>query len=652
MGLIQDYKELRDFKKLIKSVNLDSARKFQIADLFNLDGESESKYVGTVYSAVDTWGLYFAKAKFRLYDETDKENVLEVNDHPMLQLFENPNPYQTWWELAYKMATHFAIFGNHYLYKIRNLKGEITAYQLLLPSLVKRKNYNNSSRLIDYYEYEIGEGKKLPVGDVIDLRYPSPDKQLEGFPIINSISDQVTVNALQMKYSKKALEKGGYLGLTFGTDKELSSQNFQQLLKRLEQRFGGSENAFKLALLDSGMKPIAPPYSPKDMQFGENRKSTKEDILEAFKVAKIHIGATDSANRANSDAAIYQFTSGVIDPILSYVDSVLTMHVKMDYGKQYRIEHDTLAPKDEAGLISFIESGLKNGWLTLNEARKLMDYDKMNYPLADVGCINVGGALIRIDTEEQIGAVPNNASQPVKMMEEVVKKDFEDLRWKQFDRRLTLAVRRFERSLGKYFDDQERRILEAVLNNYVVEQGFDLENENMLLHQLLEIDLWDIMKEGHKYGDSLYDSGTFHKSPLENDFKKIERNTFLINETTFDNIKKIDNESDLKKAYKEIQDSRKEMIAVTTACGAFNAGLLQAMKDAGIKNKMWLSMRDAKVREKVGGENHRLMDGVTVPIDEPFEVPSRSGKDLMMYPADPLGSPENIVNDRCTIIGR
>lgn len=642
MGLIKDFNA---FRKIKSTYNLDTltARDFQrvFDGWFNVDA-NDKKYVGAVYSAIDTHGLYYAKAKFRIYDESNPDSITEVKEPKIRLLFENPNPYQTWWEFAYKIAAHFGLFGEAFFYKLRNGK-EIVGYQMLLPSLVKRKRDNGSKNLFDYYEYNNKPIRKI---DVIDLRYPNPDKDLEGFPIVGAIADTVTVNQLQMEYSKKALEKGGYLGLTFATDQELNSNNFDGLLKKLEQRYGGSENAFRVALLSHGLKPLAPPYSPKDMEFGQNKNITREEIFSAFKVPKILVGIGESVNRATADASIYQFTSGVIDPVLSYVDAVLTRDFKMEFGNQYRVEHDTLAPKDVDAQLKYYKDLNAIGAITINEVRAYEGENKFDYELADVPMINVGGAVIRLDTGKQISVEDGESVKPEPQKNFTKSIDELELRWKQFDRRHALALRRFERNLGRYFDDQERRILEAVLNNYIVEQAFNLEEENLILYQLLEIDLWDIMKQGYKYGDGVYGAGAFGETPLLNDFNELSRNTLLINSTTLDDLKGIDNETDLKKAYKSIKEERLDKIAVTTVTGAFNAGLLQAMRDAGLTKKTWLTMRDAKVRDA-----HKLMDGVTVPIEEPFEVEARGVKYLGMFPGDPLLGAVNNANDRCTIIG-
>lgn len=65
-------------------------------------------------------------------------------------------------------------------------------------------------------------------------------------------------------------------------------------------------------------------------------------------------------------------------------------------------------------------------------------------------------------------------------------------------------------------------------------------------------------------------------------------------------------------------------------------------------DKVWISAHDGHTRD-----SHLKMDGVQVDGDASFHVPRMRGKlqigvDLMNGPGDPAGSPENIINCRCT----
>ena len=82
--------------------------------------------------------------------------------------------------------------------------------------------------------------------------------------------------------------------------------------------------------------------------------------------------------------------------------------------------------------------------------------------------------------------------------------------------------------------------------------------------------------------------------------------------------------------------------ARTSVTSAENWGRIKSYEKAqedGVELvKEWVSTNDDRTRE-----THALMNGETVPIDEPFS-------NGLMYPADPSGEPAEVYNCRCTMI--
>jgi uncharacterized protein with gpF-like domain len=80
---------------------------------------------------------------------------------------------------------------------------------------------------------------------------------------------------------------------------------------------------------------------------------------------------------------------------------------------------------------------------------------------------------------------------------------------------------------------------------------------------------------------------------------------------------------------------------------AENAGRYDAYKRAEIKGikmkKTWVATLDSRTRHE-----HRMLDGVTIPNDEPF----MTSYGEIMYPGDPKADPAMIYNCRCTMIAQ
>lgn len=85
--------------------------------------------------------------------------------------------------------------------------------------------------------------------------------------------------------------------------------------------------------------------------------------------------------------------------------------------------------------------------------------------------------------------------------------------------------------------------------------------------------------------------------------------------------------------------------ARTMTTSAENGGRMASYHDAeemGIEMmKTWVATLDDRTRDA-----HAELDGVTIPVDEPF----RNSIGDIMFPADPDADPENVYNCRCTLI--
>lgn len=65
-----------------------------------------------------------------------------------------------------------------------------------------------------------------------------------------------------------------------------------------------------------------------------------------------------------------------------------------------------------------------------------------------------------------------------------------------------------------------------------------------------------------------------------------------------------------------------------------------------IRKKTWLSIGDERTRQ-----SHLDINGTTVDIDAPFVLTGMKGEEVeLMYPLDPEGPPEEIINCRCVML--
>ena len=91
--------------------------------------------------------------------------------------------------------------------------------------------------------------------------------------------------------------------------------------------------------------------------------------------------------------------------------------------------------------------------------------------------------------------------------------------------------------------------------------------------------------------------------------------------------------------FDQIESDRAETIAENETNAAYNYASDAAAKAAGVQFKKWSHSSVPKVPRP----DHLAIDGLVVPIDQPFPV----GDPPLMFPHDSNGSPEDVINCRC-----
>jgi SPP1 gp7 family putative phage head morphogenesis protein len=97
----------------------------------------------------------------------------------------------------------------------------------------------------------------------------------------------------------------------------------------------------------------------------------------------------------------------------------------------------------------------------------------------------------------------------------------------------------------------------------------------------------------------------------------------------------------VKDTFNGISKARATTIAQTETAAAYGTARDEAMKQAGVQWKQWLTSGNDNVRD-----SHLHAEGQTVPLDQPFKV----GNAELMFPGDPSGPPEEVINCRCVQI--
>lgn len=263
--------------------------------------------------AVDRIAQTLARTNFSLQQVNTNGEIEIVQKHEALSTLRKPQPTVggksliTNMDLKLVTGYHLCLNGEAFwlLDKRRTINGAPTYIDLLIPEFVFQRIVDGE--LVEYiYRLPNAEFSFRPQ-DVVHFKLPDPQKWQRGHSPIQSIRYALETYKEADKHNLRKIQNGAVPGGTLETDQPVAEPERKKILQQWMQRFGGSDNAGKVAMLPMGLKFNKTQESNADMQYVEGKSTNRTEILARYGVGPEILGLTESQTRANAEAAIFVF---------------------------------------------------------------------------------------------------------------------------------------------------------------------------------------------------------------------------------------------------------------------------------------------------------------------------------------------------------
>lgn len=285
-----------------------------------------------VYTGITCRAENIVNANIYLYQKQRGGSIKEIDNHPFLDLMNVYNVYgQSFEDIIYSISMNLDVYGNAFLYVLRD-KANRPAQLLLLPTTRVKQLFNEDGTQVIGYEYRTSSKLlKYSVDEIIHFKLPSIESIFSGTPTIQSCKFAIDIDCFQQAYQKAFYENNGSVGVALQTDQELSDEAFNRTLDMWNDKYSGASNANRVALLDNGLKVETFNNNPKEVDFKESRLELRDEILGKLRVPKSILGIVTDVNRANADASIYTFTKFTIEPFSRFIVSGFNKFLKTQF---------------------------------------------------------------------------------------------------------------------------------------------------------------------------------------------------------------------------------------------------------------------------------------------------------------------------------
>ena len=332
--------------------------------------------ISAVWACANLLSGTTASLPLMLYRTSASGERTPARDHTLYQvLHDSPNYDQTaldFWEFV---SASLELWGNAYARKIRGTMGQITALVPISPNLISSVR-RLSSGAIEYRWTDNGKSYVALDEDMFHIR-GFGGNPLGGMSPLAFGRDTFGVARAAARAASTVYANGMRPSGVLTFDEFLTPEQREIAETRMADRFMGSQNAGRPMVLEGGTKWTPLTMNPEDAQLVESQQHSVEEICRIFGVPPFMIGHSGDAT---------EWGTGLEQQVLAFVKFTLRRRlrrIEMAVAKQLLTAKDRadgivvefnmegLLSADSKGRTEFYQSALTNGWMTINEVRRL-----------------------------------------------------------------------------------------------------------------------------------------------------------------------------------------------------------------------------------------------------------------------------------------
>jgi HK97 family phage portal protein len=323
-----------------------------------------------------------------------------ARDHPLYSLLhDSPNYDQTSVDFWEAMAASVELWGNAFA-RVYREGAEVVALEPVRPDIVTVSR-NRETGDLDYNWTWEGNTVQLTSASMLHIR-GFGGSPLGGLSTLSYGRQTFGLATAIENASASTFRNGLRPSGTITFEKFLTDEQRAIVEAKLAEKFSGAVNSGRPMVLEGGTKWASLSINPEDAQMLESRGFSVEEICRFFGVPPFMIGHTEKTTSWGTglEQMSMGFQKFTLRRRLKRIEQALEKQLLTgdDRAAGITVEFvvEGLLRGDSAARAAFYNSGLNNGWMTINEVRGLEnlppvqggDVPRMqmqNVPITDAG---------------------------------------------------------------------------------------------------------------------------------------------------------------------------------------------------------------------------------------------------------------------------
>ena len=621
--------------------------------------------VSSVYKAIKALADNIPQAPLRVYRKSDDQiDDKSPKSKEIKKLFENPNQLMTGNDFMQYIVGFYALFGEAFIVKdfgevatVAEIKGMKLPEELWT---FKPSTFTQIVKDGELVGWKRNGNVEYETAEVVILRDFNPSSYLRGVAPTDPILKNIDIDYKSLIYNSAFFENFAKLGTVLTTDNNLTDAQWKRITAYVDKQHKGASKSFKSAVFEGGLKPTPIGETHRDMEFIEQAKFNREEILGIWRVPKALFNITEGINYATFMGQMRIFWLYSLMPIMRKVEDALNERIVRPFAPDLYIKFDlTNVPAFQEDLNSKVDTAYKlfTMGIPLNEINARLGLGFHEIPNGDVSWLPMN--LIPSGSSRSYDEPEDTEKAVVKVVDGKDEK-FKDLQlrvWKGFIQYHDQAEKKIKSRASKYLWEQRDRVIKHVLNykgmtKDVVRFDINWDAEKDYLRESFSPVIYDAIRMGADFAQSLTHRD-IEQAILDGRLRsfltvKIETLTRVedwlkarielnIREGLSQGLTSDEIARNLKQFYNDVKPYWTQRIARTEATSALNGGTYTYLEEAGAQTKTWVAAIDEFTRD-----SHRMQNGMTIKFTDRFP-------NGLLYPADD-GDASETCNCRCTLI--
>lgn len=250
-----------------------------------------------------------------------------VDKHPALSLLTSrPTEAMTAFDYHKLMESRRIAYGNAYALILRDKWGQPMELLPIAPGYMTPYRHTDGRLWYVGINPKTGEYRKFWTTDVLHYKAFSTDG-IEGVSYLRRGAETIEAAMQAQRYEVSFYRNGAQLAGVLSTDTDLSSRPIRdadgnevdvkaRIRESWERVHAGADRAFRIAVLDNGLKYTPITATNRDAQFIETKAASIEDIGRLFNIPLYKLGVGKQTYASNVQAAI-EYMQRTLSPIVS-----------------------------------------------------------------------------------------------------------------------------------------------------------------------------------------------------------------------------------------------------------------------------------------------------------------------------------------------